>query len=146
MWPKQTQTHTESQISIFNISKGDVMSACMLCATPSKHHCIMITVCPNRRHHPSSTLSVSVFFIEGGRHTPVTGLIGKHLAPSNQSPSSNTHTHTYTLTHTHTYGFRGNCGAGGRQNDSVYGASQTVVMRGRGLHHLCGGGGGATGS
>lgn len=37
-------------------------------------------------------------------------------------------------THKHTQGFRGNCSAGGRQNDLVYRASQTMVMRGRGLH------------
>lgn len=102
----------------------------------SLHHAVQTspqhdnTVYLCRRHPLSSTLafSLALFFMEGGSRTPVTGLIGKHLAPSNQSPSSTARTHIHTQTPAQ--GFRGNCGAGGRQNYLVYRASQTVVMRG----------------
>lgn len=84
----------------------------------------------------SPPLSPHVFSWRGARTPSVTGLIGKHLAPGNQSPSSTAHTHIQTLTQ----GFRGNCGAGGRRNYSVYRASQTLVMRGRGLRQRARGG------
>ncbi len=86
---------------------------------------------------PSPLHSLALLFMEGGLPHPSNRFDWKASSPQQPIPRqycTQKYTHIHTHTRTLKQGFRGNCGAGGRQNDLVCGASETMVMRGRGLH------------